>query len=126
MKTEIILTLILFLSLFIGCSITSDKIPQSIIEEVEQLSLTPDSLLSPSQLSKKEDIYEIIKTYTKVEGNKLVTKATPKDFKRKGLSIYYYNYYLKNIQEINATLELNPLNMQEIYDQMLNNYNPNQ
>lgn len=107
----------------IGCRKTSNhvenEIPQSIIDEVELLSLTPDSLLTPNQLSKKISIYKIIKETTKIDGDKLTTTATTEDFEQKGLSKYYYYYYLKNLEEINSTMDYNPRNIKEVYDEMM-------
>lgn len=121
-KIKLITRLILCSFLFIGCAASTQKIPQSIIEEVEQLSVLPDSLLSPEQVSKKKSIFEIIQNYTKVESDNLVTTATLRDFKHKGLSKHHYRYYLKNIREINLLLERSPLSMQEMYDRMLRDF----
>lgn len=125
MNKTILITLSLCLFPFIGCKKTTNQIPQSIIDEVTQLSMTPDSLLSPTQLSTKKDIYEIIKRTTKVKNNKLVTTATQNDFEQKGMSKYYYYILLKNIKEINSTLDTNPYSMQEMYDQILQNFSKN-
>lgn len=109
--------------LLTGCKKTSKQVemevPQSVIGEVELLSNTPDSLLTPDQLSKKVNICLIIKETLKIDGDKLVTTATIEDFERKGLAKGYYSYYLKNLDEINSNMDYSPGNIQETYDRMI-------
>jgi hypothetical protein len=119
MNKIISIALFLYLCLLISCKKTTNQIPQSIIDEIEQLSLTSDSLLSPSQLSNKISVYIILKETIKIDGNRLATTATVNDFKQRGLSKYYYYYYLNNIEEINLNMDYSPRNINEVYDELI-------
>lgn len=124
MNRNLIFSLLLFfLFLIIGCGGTKQQatgvVSQETIDEVELLSRTPDSLLTKDQLSKKIGVLSITKETLKVDGDKLITTATYKDFKKKGLSKEYFLYFLKDIEEINTFMEHESNNITEMYDKLI-------
>jgi len=116
--------LIIIILLFISCQ--SKKvdvdIPAYIINEVRQISSTPDSLLTLEQKDLKARIFEIMKTSLKLENNKIVNKSKIKDFERQRLSKSYYYLLEKNIEEIN-NFELKDKSINDIYSDLFKEFN---
>jgi hypothetical protein len=97
-------------------------IPAYIIDEVSQISSTPDSLLTLEQKELKMKIFEIMKTSLKLENNKIVNRSKVRDFEKQGLSKYYYYLLEKNIEEVN-NFELKDKSIGDIYSDLFKEFN---
>ena len=98
-------------TMFFSCNNTTErtkehyKIPEHVREgvlqlreEILQLNLTPDSLLTDEQLIFLVNMFSFLRTSIVLENNQFVITSTLEDFERAGFPIYHY--YL--LQEDNA------------------------
>lgn len=129
-KVIVLFNLMLLCLMQIACSnrTLGEKIEshERVQDKIDYLSLTPDSLLSFDLKCRKENLKKLIIKTLKVEGNKFVTTATVKDFEDIGFSKCYYDYLLKNIEEVNS-MDFEQTNIQDVYDDLIesienNNY----
>ncbi|MDR3056862.1 MAG: hypothetical protein ACK5KL_04160 [Dysgonomonas sp.] len=105
-----------------GCDGKKEKreVPQEVYDEMKLLSQTPDSLLTPEQLQKRENIIKVIASHVTVKDNHYISTATARDFEDNGLSGYYYDLLEKNVEDINRFIDSTGMkNVEEMYKESL-------
>lgn len=88
-------------------------------EEINYLTLTPDSILTVDLRNKKNDLKKLIIEKLKIENNKFVTTATTTDFEKLVFSKEYYIILIKDIDQVNSMYSFNSADIQKAYEELI-------
>lgn len=107
--------LIIALSAFVFTScIQSDQnseILEPSIESLNSILTTPKDSLS---LEQKETVLNLLKIMDEklvIEDGEFVLNATEKDFKRKGVNLYYFEMLKNDVNDMNTSIKNDDLNL---------------
>ncbi len=143
MKTIEILVCFLFISLSQGCVTKQELVPSPKLEngelvyQVPDSKLTPeqqelkmkfvhmipDSIATPQQKELKAELTKVVTACIKVENNRMVLRATKKDFEQRGIPAYYYDRIKYELKVNNRFIRENKMdNVEETYQKTLEAY----
>ncbi len=85
--------------------------------------MIPDSIATPHQKELKGKLIKMVIDCVKVENNKMVLRATKKDFEQRGIPAYYYDRLKYELKVNNRFIRENKMDhVEEMYQKTLEAY----
>ena len=85
--------------------------------------MIPDNIATPQQKELKEKLMKAVIDYVKVENNRMILRATKKNFEQRGIPACYYDRLKYELKTSNRFIRENKMdNVEEMYQKTLEAY----
>lgn len=94
-------------------------------EDLDGIFITPADSMNIEQKELRKKVTTLMREKIKLENGRLINKATKKDFEKQGIPTTYYYLLQESIDELNAAIEKGGVDVQRLYEEMLEGIHEN-